>query len=211
MVKYFKKGNKKLGDQVLSISCSPILNCPGAPIGGCQFTKKNGKRCSCYAMGIRNRYPSVKKYHEHVDQLFNEKTLGEGYRTLQAELDGLKKRPRAIRLFGSGGDFRHQQVVTLFKLLAMANTDIVFYAYTKSMNLDFEFLPTNFRIIQSIGGRFDHLINWNLPVARVFRSEEALIAENALCMEHGEVPWKDGSNDDTLAEQGFPFIALIAR
>lgn len=75
------------------------------------------------------------------------------------------------------------------------------YAYTKSLHLDLSpLVNAGVRLVQSHGGKYDHLIDESLPIAQVF-------AKGA------EIPdgWIDGQSEehaDTLAILGHKRIAL---
>ena len=74
------------------------------------------------------------------------------------------------------GDFYSQEYLNKWARIARLFPDKQFYAYTKALHLDFGSLPANFKIIQSIGGEHDGLIDYAAPHAVVFDSEAELIA-----------------------------------
>ena len=83
----------------------------------------------------------------------------------------------AIRIHDSG-DFFSQDYLNLWTSIAGANPEILFYAYTKEVAMvSTRLLPRNFRIIYSMGGLQDHLINTETDRhADVFPTMEALLA-----------------------------------
>ncbi len=59
-------------------------------------------------------------------------------------------------------------------IIAELNPGITFYAYTKALNFIKDvFIPSNFKLTLSYGGRYDHLIpELDIKHAKVFFSEE---------------------------------------
>jgi hypothetical protein len=86
------------------------------------------------------------------------------------------------------------------------NPEIMFYAYTKSLHLDWSkaLLLPNFVMIQSEGGLLDAEMKPDLPIAKVFANEEELALANA----RGE-DWVNGSITDLVAMSGTLRIGLI--
>ena len=74
------------------------------------------------------------------------------------------------------GDFFSQEYFDKWCSLARSFPDVMFYAYTKALHLDFSAAPANFKIVQSIGGEYDHLIDYNKPHARIFATTAELNA-----------------------------------
>jgi hypothetical protein len=71
-----------------------------------------------------------------------------------------------VRIHDSG-DFYSQQYVDAWTNVAKSLPGIVFYAYTKSLDLDYSAAPGNLRIVQSEGGKLDALIDYNKPHSRI--------------------------------------------
>ena len=74
-----------------------------------------------------------------------------------------------------------------------------FYAYTKSLHLDFSGKPNNFTLIQSFGGKLDHLIQLDKPHSKIFNSEESRI----------KAGYCDGNINDSPAQRGELKIGLV--
>lgn len=88
--------------------------------------------------------------------------------------DGLPKNAGIIRIH-VGGDFFSQDYFDAWVLMAERHPDILFYAYTKSLPfwLRYEWVPSNFVLTASRGGRCDHMIDeYNLREAIVVFNEE---------------------------------------
>jgi hypothetical protein len=71
-----------------------------------------------------------------------------------------------VRIHDSG-DFYSQAYLDSWIAIARKRADVVFYAYTKSLNLDWKDAPGNLRIVQSEGGKLDHLIDYDRPHSRI--------------------------------------------
>ena len=80
---------------------------------------------------------------------------------------------KIIRIHASG-DFFDEKYFLAWCEIARQKPDIIFYAYTKSLNFwvnNLDVIPNNLRLISSRGGRFDNLIDeYNLLNAIVVYS-----------------------------------------
>jgi hypothetical protein len=104
------------------------------------------------------------------------------------------------------GDFYDLEYLIDWCVIARENPRTRFYAYTKSLPIahaaiDAGLVPKNFVIVQSEGGRFDHLIRDDLPVARIFKDKEEL----------KRAKFTDTSENDVPALEGKRKIGLIAH
>lgn len=86
-----------------------------------------------------------------------------------ARVDLARIRQRSIRIHDSG-DFFSQAYLDAWCRIVAAFPDKRFYAYTKSLHLNFRAQPKNLRIVQSIGGKLDAKVNPRLSHTRVFAS-----------------------------------------
>jgi hypothetical protein len=105
---------------------------------------------------------------------------------------------RLVRVHDSG-DFYSQAYLDAWFEVARAFPGKTFYAYTKSLHLDFSGVPDNFRIVQSEGGKLDAGIDRGRPHSRIFVSHAA----------RRKAGYGDGSNTDTLAVRGARKIGLV--
>jgi uncharacterized protein (UPF0305 family) len=108
-----------------------------------------GRECvGCYAKKAQKMYKAVTPYRERNYQA----SLLPGFATdMVAEIKGLKKKPKAIRIHESG-DFYSQAYVDSWAMIALALPGTVFYAYTKrNKEFDFSVLSAqpNFVLIDS--------------------------------------------------------------
>ena len=71
-----------------------------------------------------------------------------------------------VRIHDSG-DFYAQSYVDAWVNIAKALPGVVFYAYTKSLDLDYASAPGNLRIVQSEGGKLDAQIDYSKPHSRI--------------------------------------------
>ena len=104
----------------------------------------------------------------------------------------------AIRVHDAG-DFYSQEYLEAWYAIARAMPDRTFYAYTKSLHLDFSKRPRNLRITQSLGGKFDKLVQLRKPHSRIFASHKARMAAG----------YKDGNRSDIPAIEGVVKIGLV--
>lgn len=98
------------------------------------------------------------------------------------------------------GDLYSQAYLDLIYEVARRLPDRRHYAYTKCLHLDlWTNKPENFVIVQSEGGRYDHLIDPAKPTARIFPSVEALVRAGYSNAQHSDLP----------AASGDPRIGLV--
>lgn len=98
------------------------------------------------------------------------------------------------------GDFYNQAYLDSWYAIARAMPTMTFYAYTKSLNLDlWTNKPSNFQLVQSLGGVYDKILDYSLPHSRIFSSEEGVQAAG----------YVDGSDSDIPAIEGVTNIALV--
>ncbi len=105
---------------------------------------------------------------------------------------------KLVRIHDSG-DFFSQDYLSAWVEIAKRNPGKTFYAYTKSLHLDYSALPSNFKLVQSEGGLMDASIDKTRPHSRIFRSDYA----------RRQAGYGHGSNTDTLAIRGEVKIGLI--
>lgn len=113
----------------------------------------------------------------------------------------LKKRRtyNTIRIHDAG-DFYSQDYYNQWCAIARALPDRIFYAYTKALHLDlWTDKSDNLRIIQSLGGKYDSLVDMNKPHSRIFSSDDARIAAGYI----------DGNVNDIPAIEGAINIGLV--
>jgi hypothetical protein len=103
-----------------------------------------------------------------------------------------------VRIHDSG-DFYSQKYLDAWCDIARALPSIIFYAYTKSLHLNFNGAPTNLRITQSLGGKFDNLVQLGKPHSRIFSTDEARVAAG----------YVDGNESDAPAIKGLVQIGLV--
>ena len=138
--------------------------CPFA--GGCQKY--------CYAQkGNYTRFPIVQ---ELMEQKYKISKTAEFIPLINEEIQ--KKKATHIRIHDSG-DFYSPLYLQKWIDIAVQNTNVIFYAYTKSIKffIDGLKLPKNLKIIFSEGSKRDDLINVNKHRhARIFKTSNELTA-----------------------------------
>jgi hypothetical protein len=165
-IPHLSSNNAKLkAEKIASFGLIAGITCPGA--AECNSSRycyaQNGRYIMSQAMSVRvENYLASKQSHFITSMTVLIKSLPKNWVT--------------IRLHDSG-DFYSQEYVEKWEQIISQNKDKFFYAYTKSLNLSLEKLISlkNTLIIQSEGGKFDHKINYDLPHAKIFRSEEELL------------------------------------
>jgi len=138
--------------------------CPFA--GGCQKY--------CYAQkGNYTRFPIVQ---ELMEQKYKISKTNNFIPLMNEEIK--KKKATHIRIHDSG-DFYSPQYLQKWVDIATQNTNVIFYAYTKSIKffVDGLLLPKNLKVIFSEGSKTDNLINVKKHRhARIFKNKELLLA-----------------------------------
>lgn len=107
----------------------------------------------CYATRGAFNYPNVVNKFE---QNYKDSIQLDFVPNIQWEIEKLK--PEAIRIHSSG-DFYSKDYLNKWIAIANNNPNVVFYCYTKSIPLFIKtVLPENFRVVYSLGGKYDYLI-----------------------------------------------------
>ena len=149
----------------------------------------------CYARQGTYRFKSVVESREfNLDvarrQAYDFENL------VNQDLEKIKK--RLIRIHDSG-DFCSQFYLESWMEIARCNPEKLFYAYTKSLHLDFSDAPDNMTIVQSEGGLMDATIDKNRPHSRIFATD----------YQRRQAGYGNGSKTDTLAIRGATRIGLV--
>ena len=138
----------------------------------CPFAKECVKYC--YAQkGNYTRFPVVQELMEEKYKISKTNTF---IPLMNEEIR--KKKATHIRIHDSG-DFYSPQYLNKWVDIAKQNTNVIFYAYTKSIKFFVNglLLPKNMKVIFSEGSKTDNLINVNKHRhARIFKSKELLQA-----------------------------------
>lgn len=115
------------------------------------------------------------------------------------DLTKISEKYNCVRIHDSG-DFHSQSYLDAWKLAAIALPSVTFYAYTKSLHLDLHSnLPANFKLVQSLGGKYDERVNLAHSHSRIFSDHDARIAAG----------YVDGNVDDMPAINGDIRIGLV--
>lgn len=186
----FSDGNSKLApDGIVSFNLIPLVTCPFA--GACAGI--------CYAQSGPQWFRSGKlmrigMFKASLSPIFVQR--------MTAVIQG-KAIPR-IR-FHDSGDFYSPEYLAKVMSIARACPSTRFYVYTKSIAwvqaYDSEGLPSNVSVIQSRGGKQDHLIREDLGEAKIFPDLESLKAAG----------YSDTSESDMPALRGDLKIGLIVH
>jgi hypothetical protein len=158
-------GNGKLKKNGIAyISMPPKITCPG--MGECGNF--------CYGCPLTMIYPSYGiKQLANLDFFLHDSKEFE--RVITAEINASN---RMIFRWMDVGDIINRGFLEVMVNVANSLKHIQFYAYTKSLPTIIEFgwdnLPCNLKIIQSYGGKYDHLIDESRPFAKIFASAEEI-------------------------------------
>jgi len=171
------------------------------------FVDKNGQSCNtcpgacacagvCYARQGRYLMPNV--MDARVRNLTE--SLGDNFvLDATADLGYYKRRGYNVVRLHDSGDFYSQEYLDKWAAIAHNHPDLIFYAYTKNLLLTFDAIPANLRIVQSLGGKHDKLVNLDKPHSRIFSSEKARDAAG----------YVDGNANDVPAIEGVTRIGLV--
>lgn len=187
-------GNSKLKKSgIVSFNLIPIIHCPLA--GSCKAFCYATVGQQAFASGVKRRAAAFKA------------TLSPTFvQDMHAEIQRWKRKIKAVRVHDSG-DFYSMDYLKSWLEIARLNTDVKFYAYTKSLPFvhkayELGLVPPNFRLIQSVGGLADNRIRQDLPHARIFSTLKEL----------HDAGYADASEtDDASAFGEGPFIGLVVH
>jgi hypothetical protein len=157
-------GNSKLKkDGIASFNIPPVSTCPAR--GACEKFCYATQGQQWMASGYKRRIGAFKS------------TLNANFVTLMiAELTS--EQVRTLRIHDSGDFYSPEYMLKWFEI-ARALPNVKIYAYTKQVILLkklWEQKPDNLKLVQSLDGKFDTIIDKSLPHARIFGSVEELNA-----------------------------------
>lgn len=159
-------------------------------------------RAVCYAKQGTYRFANVVKARHHNLDLSKRSDfvdlIIDDLSTMVIKSKRCRKPYNVVRLHDAG-DFYSQRYLNDWSTIARSFPDVIFYAYTKSMHLDLSKVPANLRITQSLGGRYDNLVNLGRPHSRIFSNDKA--REDAF--------YVDGNINDVPAIEGDIAIGLV--
>ena len=164
-----KKTSIQNNMRVLNFSLPAYKTITGKTV--CPFAKDCIKYC--YAQKGNYRYPSVIK---GLNNRYELSKTADFVPKMNATI--ILERPTHVRIHDSG-DFYSPTYLQKWVQIAKDNTNVIFYAYTKSIKFFVNglLLPKNMKIIFSEGSKTDNLINVNKHRhARIFKSKELLNA-----------------------------------
>ncbi len=148
----------------------------------------------CYDKQGMNQFPVVVAAKE-----FNLAATKNVFKFEVDAIDDLKRIKKSIVRVHTGGDFYSQDYLDTWFNIAREFPFKTFYAYTKSLHLDFSRQPLNFKVTQSKGGKLDSMIDYSKPHSRIFATDEA----------RKKAGYVDGNVDDSPAIRGEINIGLV--
>lgn len=180
MTKLFTRNSKlaKSSAYTVNFGIPALKTCPMA------------KQCKefCYANKGAYAWPVVKNAYNYRFECTKLDTFPQ---LALSELSKIKKL-QAIRIHDAG-DFYNRQYLHKWRYIAESMPEKIFYFYTKRVSLvKGEKLPSNMKVIYSLGGKEDNLINTKKDRhSRIFKSLDEL----------KKAGYIDASHDDTIAWQ----------
>ena len=160
--------------------------CPGA----------SACRGVCYAKQGRYLMPNVRDARRrNLDESMKDSFVLDAV----ADLGYYARRGYNVVRLHDSGDFYSQEYLDKWAAIAAAVPGMIFYAYTKNLRLTFDALPANLRIVQSLGGLHDNLVNLDRPHSRIFSTVAAREAAG----------YVDGNTNDVPAIDGVVKIGLV--
>lgn len=215
-LRFGTNGNAKLAKGVWHFSIASGVTCPGASICKAlvQVKEVDGKMTRklvegpdatlrCFSAVQELAFPSLHAIRVNNLRLLTKAGSTEKMRDLI--LEGLSPHASMVRVH-IGGDFFSQAYFDAWMETAKARSSTTFYAYTKSIPFWKNYLrrhkqlPSNFKMVASLGGKFDHLVDRKKMVWCVI----VMHPEEAHAM---NLPIED--SDDTLAQKAEAPFALV--
>ena len=212
MALIFSHGNAKLTKRLI-FSLPAGSTCPGALecFSRAVVDSSTGKRSiqdgphtvfRCFAASSEVQYDAV-----YVNRQANFKAIVGALNTgncaalINSEIQKNRRKNTKIVRIHESGDFFSAAYLLAWLLVAKANPDLKFYAYSKNLPLFVNLeLPSNFYLTASYGGKFDYLIDEGkfTRYSKVFMSpEDAELA--GLPVDH----------DDSHCFEDGPFALLV--
>lgn len=124
----------------------------------------------CYAGQGRFTFKAALDVREKNLEKINSMSSSELIESISGDLSKMRKVTH-VRIHDSG-DFFNRSYYRSWLGVAENNPGMTFYAYTKSIPfIEWDRHPNNFRLVQSLGGKRDELVDYSRPHARIFSSE----------------------------------------
>lgn len=178
-------GNSKLKvDGIWSFNLIPVIHCPMA--GACKQYCYATVGQQAFKSGVLRR---ARAFLATLQADFVERMVAEINRAV-------KKGLKAVRVHDSGDFYSAEYMLSWFEI-ARRLPSVKFYAYTKMIVLARRLAsvtPTNFRLIQSLGGVGDNKIDRTLAHSRIFDSLDDLLAAGYADASESDGPAAFGEN-----------------
>lgn len=178
-------GNSKLkADGIWSFNLIPVIHCPMA--GACKQYCYATVGQQAFKSGVLRR---ARAFLATMQTDFVERMVAEINRAV-------KKGLKAVRVHDSGDFYSVEYMQSWFEI-ARRLPSVKFYAYTKMVVLVRRLssvTPTNFRLIQSLGGIGDNKIDRTLAHSRIFDSLDDLLAAGYANASESDAPAAFGEN-----------------
>lgn len=176
---FFGFGNGKLSKSIATFSLPAGWTCPGAQDCLSKFHPDIKKivdgvhtQFRCFSATSEAVFPIVRKNRWTNFELLKNLSTDEMVKLITVSLP---PHSRIVRLHVSG-DFFNDKYFLAWLAVAKSNPNTLFYGYTKRIDLLVTYrkeLPSNFRIVSSLGSKFDDLVyRYGLKYAKVVGTEK---------------------------------------
>lgn len=200
----FGKGNAKVVAHTFNLPAG--WYCPHAMLCMSKADKKTGKikdgkhtEFRCFGASAEGRLPGLRNLVWHnASEL---KKAGNTDAHAMFELIN-KSLPGSllVRIHATGGDFYNDHYFRAWCMVAEANPDVTFYAYTKAVHCMLLDHPKNLKLTASRGGTEDHLIDQHGLKEAVVVFSEAQARELGYEIDHDDThAWKSAYDDKSFA------------
>jgi hypothetical protein len=158
--------------EVISFDLPAGFTCPAASLCRAYANRETGKitkgkdsKFLCYAAKIEAVYPSSRRAHWHnFDQL--KPIMHDTESMVRLINESLPASVKVLRIHSSG-DFMTEDYFKAWVLVARAHPDVIFFAYTKVLPYMKAETPDNFKMVYSMGGKWDNEYTKDMPACTV--------------------------------------------
>jgi len=163
---------------VASFDLPAGYTCPAAYLCQSYANRETGKitdgkniEFRCYAASSESAFPATRRLRWHNFDLLAKKSYNKMLLEIENSLPvGLK----VLRIHSSG-DYFSRDYFMAWRMVAVTHPEIMFFGYSKILeyvrySIDNP-LP-NFRLVYSIGGKYDNILTDNIPSIRVVENKE---------------------------------------
>ena len=174
LAKYLNLPNKA----VASFDLPAGFTCPAALLCQSYSNRETGKitdgkslQFRCYAASSEGAFPSVRRLRWHNFDLLAKKSISQMIAEIEVSLPIMVK---VIRIHSSG-DYFSKNYFQAWRMVAVTHPEIMFFGYSKILEYVQHSISNplpNFKLVYSIGGKYDNLLTDEIPSIRVVENKE---------------------------------------